>query len=115
MNTPQFNKVNRSQYGNGCDIKHEIIEYRGNKCFIPTKGSCFIKCVNFLTGEDYKQHYLEYIRIEKRRSNNMTKARIQPFCRAKNNILEFYDGERVFPRTVTDRIMLCFYKKFTFA
>ena len=37
INTPQFNKVNRSQYGNGCDFKHEIIKYRGNNCFIPTK------------------------------------------------------------------------------
>ena len=26
LNTPQFNKVNRSQYGNGCDFKQEIIE-----------------------------------------------------------------------------------------
>ena len=28
LNTPQFNKVNRSQHGNGCDFEHEIIEYR---------------------------------------------------------------------------------------
>ena len=84
LNTPQFNKVNRSQYGNGCDFKHEIIEYRGNNCFIPTKGYCFVKCVNFLTGEDYKEKYLDFIRNEKRRSNIMTKARIQPFCRANS-------------------------------
>ena len=38
LNTPQFNKVNRSHYGNGCDFKHEIIEYQGDYCFIPTKG-----------------------------------------------------------------------------
>ena len=25
--TPHFNYVNRSQYANGCDFKHEIIEY----------------------------------------------------------------------------------------
>ena len=43
IDTPQFKKVNRSHYGNGCDFKHEIIEYRGNNCFIPTKGYCFIK------------------------------------------------------------------------
>ena len=30
LSTPQFNKVNRSQYSNGCDFEHEIIEYRGN-------------------------------------------------------------------------------------
>ena len=33
----------------------------------------------------------------------MTKARVQPFCRANNIFLGYYDGTRVFPRTVTDR------------
>ena len=81
-NTPQFNKVNRNQYGTGCDFKHEYNEYRGNNCFIPIKGYCFVKCVNFLTGQDYKQQYPDFIRKEKTRSNIMTKARIQTFCRA---------------------------------
>ena len=65
IDTPQFNLVNRSQYGNGCDFKHEIIEYRGNICFIPTKGYCFVKCINFLTGLDYKEQYHDFIRNEK--------------------------------------------------
>ena len=64
---------------------------------------CFIKCINSLTGEDYKQQYLHFIRNEKRRSNIMTKARIQPFCRANNSSLGQFDGTRVFPRSVTDR------------
>ena len=42
INTPQFNKVNRSQYGNGCSFDKIIIENRGNNCFIPTKGYCFL-------------------------------------------------------------------------
>ena len=33
----------------------------------------------------------------------MTKARFQPFCRAKNFELGYFDGIRVFPRSVTDR------------
>ena len=103
IDTPQFNKVKRSEYGNGCDFKHEIIEYRGNNCFIPTKGYCFVKCINFLTGQDYKDKYLEFIRNEKRRSNIMTKARIQPFCRANNINLGYYNDDRVFPTTVTNR------------
>ena len=56
LDTPQFNKVNRSQCGNECDFKHEIIENRGNNCFIPTKGYCFFKGINFLTGQDYKNN-----------------------------------------------------------
>ena len=81
IDTPQFNLVNRSNYGNGCDFKHEIIEKRGNNCFIPTKRYCFVKCFKYLTGQDYKQRYLELIQNEKRRSKIMTMARIQPFCR----------------------------------
>ena len=103
INTPQFIKVNRSQYGNARDFRHEVIECQGNNCFIPTKGYCFVKCVNFLTGGDYRQQNLEYIRNEKRGSNIMTKARIQPFCRANNINLVCFDGTKVFPRSVTDR------------
>ena len=44
IKTPQLNLVNRSQYGNGCDFKREIIEYRCNDCFVPTKSYCFFKC-----------------------------------------------------------------------
>ena len=33
----------------------------------------------------------------------MTKARIQPFCRANNINLGYYNDDRVFPRTVTNR------------
>ena len=103
LNTPQFNKVNRSQYGNGCSFDKIIVEYRGNNCYIPTKGYCFVKCINFITGQDYKEQYLDFIRNEKRRSNIMTKARIQPFCRANNINLGYYNNDRVFPRSVTNR------------
>ena len=102
LDTPQFKKVNRCQYGNGCDFKHEFIEYRGN-CFIPIKGYCFVKYINSLTGEVYKEQYLDFIRSEQRRPNIMTKARIQPFCRAININLAYYNGERVFHRSVTKR------------
>ena len=103
IDTPQFNKVNRSQYGNGCDFKHEIIEYCGYNCYIPTKGYCFVKCINFLTGQDYKNQYLEFIRNETRRSNIMTMARIQPCLKKLGIDLGYYNGERVFPRTVVNR------------
>ena len=45
---------------------------------------------------------LDFIRNEQKRSNIMTKAGIQPFCRTNNN-LGYFDGTRVFPRSVTDR------------
>ena len=110
IDTPQFNLVNRSQFGNGCDFKHGTIEYRGNICFIPTKRYCFVKYVNFLTGEDYEEQCFAFIRNEKRRSNFMTKASIQPFSRANNSNLGYYDGERVFPRSVKEKnFALCLF------
>ena len=101
--TPQFNLVNRSQYRNGCDFKHEMIEYRCNICFIPTKVYCFVLCNIYLTGEDYKQQYLDFSRNEKRQSNNMTIARSQPFSPANNSIIGYFDRVRLFTRIVTER------------
>ena len=103
IKTPKFNKVNRSQYGNGCDFRHETIEYQGNNCFISTKGYWFVKGINFINGQDYKQQYLHFLRSEQRRSNIMTKARIQPSCRASNINLGYSDGDGVYPRSVTNR------------
>ena len=40
----------------------KIIEFGGNNCNIPTKGYYFIKCINHLTGQDYKKQYLYFIR-----------------------------------------------------
>ena len=43
--TPQFNEVKRSQYGNRWDLKQEIIEYRGNICFIPKKDIVLLSAI----------------------------------------------------------------------
>ena len=103
IDTPIFNKVKRSQYGNGSSFDKIILEYRGNNCFIPTKGYCFIKCINFLTCQDYKKQYLDFIQNEKRRSNIMTMARIQPCLKKLGNDLGYYNGERIYPGTIRNR------------
>ena len=43
------------------------------------------------------------MRNEKRRCNNMTMARIQPCLRKIGVDLGYYNGDRVYPRTVTNR------------
>ena len=103
INTPLFNLVNRSQYRNGCDFKHKIIDYQGNSCFIPRKGYSFIKCINILTGGDYKQQYLDFIRNEKRISKIMVSARIQPCLRKLGVNLGYYNGKEICPTTITNR------------
>ena len=35
LNTPEFKKVNRYQYGRGTDFKQDIVENIGNNCYIP--------------------------------------------------------------------------------
>ena len=63
----------------------------------------FVKCINFITGKDYKLQFLYFIRNEKGRSNILTKVRNQPFYRENNIILGYYAWIGVFPRSVTDR------------
>ena len=92
LNTPQFKRINRSQYGRGTDFKQDIVEYIGNNCYIPTSGNCFIKCINYFTKKDYTQEFLNFIRTEQRRSNVMTFARIQPFSRKYIINIGCYDG-----------------------
>ena len=103
LNSPEFKKVNRSKYGRGTDFKQDIVEYIGNNCYIPTSGICFIKCINYFTKKDYAQEFLTFIRTEQRRSNVMTSARVQPFCRKHNINIGCYDGFRVCPRNITQR------------
>ena len=71
LSTTEFNKVNRSQYGRSTAFKQDIVEYIGNNCYIPTSANCFIKCINRLTGKDYMNEFLTFIRTEQRRSNVM--------------------------------------------
>ena len=42
---------------------------------------CFIKSINYFTKKAYTKQFLTFIRTEQRRSNVMTSARIQPFCK----------------------------------
>ena len=103
LNTPEFKKVNRSQFGRGTDFKQDIVEYIGNNCFIPTSGNCFIKYIIYFTKKDYTEEFLTSIRTEQRRSSVMTSARVQPFCRKHNISIGCYDGFRVCPRNITPR------------
>ena len=103
LNTPEFKKVIRSQYGRGTDFKQDIVEYIGNNCYIPTSGNCFMKCINCFTKKDYTEEFLTFIRTEQRRSSVMTSARVQRFCRKLNINIGCYDGFRECPRNITQK------------
>ena len=103
LNTHQFNVVKRSAYGRGTNYKQEVVEYHGQNCYIPTSGMCFIKYKNYFTKKDYTEEFLTFIRSEQRRSNVMTSARIQPFCKKYNINIGCFDGTRTNPRNLTQR------------
>ena len=94
LNTPQFNIVNRSRYGNGCNFQQHILEYQAKNCYIPSDGYSFLNCFNSLTGKDCKEHQLDFIRIEQRRSNIMTMAHIQQCLRKLHNNLGYYNEKK---------------------
>ena len=87
----------------------KTIEYCGKNCYIQSNGYCFIKCNIFLTGEDYKQKYLEFIRNEDRRSNILTKARIQPCLGKLGVILRRYNGNKCGLELLLNEIKHCFH------
>ena len=57
LNTPEFKKINRSQYGRGTDFEQDIVEYIGNNCNFPTSGNCFIKCFKYFSNKDHTQEF----------------------------------------------------------
>ena len=66
MNTPQFHKVNRSEYGKVTDFQQDIVEFLGKNCYIPTSGHCFQKCDIYSTGKDYTEEFSTFIRTEQK-------------------------------------------------
>ena len=102
-NTPHFNIVRRCAYGKGTNYMQEILEYHGQNCYIPTSGMCFINCINYFIKKDYTEEFLSFIRSEQRKSNVMTSARIQLFCRKYNINIGCFDGTTINPRNLTQR------------
>ena len=101
LDTPEINVVKRSVYAKGTNYMQEIVEYRGQNCYIPTSGMCFIKCNSYRTKKDYTVEFSTFIRTEKRKSNFMASARIQPFCRNYNINIGCFVGTRINPRNIT--------------
>ena len=93
LDKPEFKTVKRSEYGKGINFLYDILEYSGKNCYIPTGQNCFIKCINYITGKDYINEYLEFIRSGDRRKNVMTLARIQPFVKQFNIDIGYFNGK----------------------
>ena len=64
-----------------------------------------------MTGDDYKEQYLHFIRNEQRRSNIMTMACIQPCLR---KILVIIMVKKYGQETLLEEIKQCFHKIISF-
>ena len=103
LNTPQFNVARRSAYGKSTDFMQEIVDYRGQNCYIPTSGMCFIKCTKCFTKKNNTELFLAFIPSKQRRYNVMKSARIERFCIKYNINIGCFDATRNNPRNVTQR------------
>ena len=111
--TKTFNKIQRSDYGTGCDVFKKIVEYRGNLCYIPEENECLRKCLEFIYKKDFSQQYREFIKESQRNKNIMTSAKIQPFCKKQSINLGVYNAkhQEILPRSVTERRICLFIHK----
>ena len=57
LNTPELNRVSRSQNRRSIASKQVFVEYVGNICYIPTSDNCFLKGKKDLTGNDYTEDF----------------------------------------------------------
>ena len=65
LNTLQFKVVKRSAYAKGANYMKEIVEFKGQNCYISTSGLCFIKCIKNFTIKDYTEETRDSMRSEK--------------------------------------------------
>ena len=108
LNTPETEKINRSEFGEGTDFEQDVGEDIAEMCYIPTSGFCFIKRIEFLTSIDFEQLFLYFIRDKIRRINVLKKARFQPFCIAHSISIRYFNGKKVYLRSVTEKSKACY-------
>ena len=82
--TTVFNQIKRSKDGKVCDAFNNILEYKGQLCYIPTGNAFFKKSLEYIYKRDFSNEYKEFMLDSDRRKNIMTSTKIQPFCRIYN-------------------------------
>ena len=77
------------------NIKEFIVLYQ-------QKVNVLSKVLILLTGEECQNQNLEFNKNEKRRSNIMTMARIQPSLKKLDNFFGYYNGTEIWPQNITE-------------
>ena len=108
--TKTFNRIQRSNYGTGCDSFKKIVEYREDLCYIPNENECFRKRLEFLYKKDFSQQYRDFIKESQRNKIKMTSTKLQPFCKKHNFNLGVYDpNQKRFLPLSEKESLACFY------
>ena len=100
-----FKRVNRSDHGRGATEFNDILEYEGERCYIPSGNGCFLKCIYYIFDKDFSTEYFEFIKSYKRRPNVMARCRIPEFCKRCKIDIGIYDlnSKRILPWTVKQK------------
>ena len=84
-------------------LNKAFLNIKGNTCYIPTSGRCFLNCIKFSTGNDYKENFLTFGRDVKRRNNVMTSGRFHPFGKLYSIIIGCFDGSGINRKNLTEK------------
>ena len=100
-----FKEVKRSDYGKWANEFLDIVEYNGNRCYIPNGNGCFLKCINFIYNKDYTNEYYTFLKSFKRQTDVMLRSRIPIFCKRYNIAIGFWckNKKRIMPQRCTER------------
>ena len=85
-----LNQIKRSIYGKVCDASNNILEHKGQLCYIPNGNTYFRKCLEYIYERSFSNEYKEFLIDSHRCKNIMTSAKIQPFSRKYNINLGVY-------------------------
>jgi len=96
---------NRSQVGQG-DAYHEIEQYDDEHIYIPTSGSCFLKCVLYLSKQEdrekIEEKYKKYAVQNRLKSDKFPKSSISAFCTKIDMKIGIYDPNKCMVRNCKD-------------
>ena len=106
----KFKPITRSEHGRGANEFNNILEYKGNNCYIPSGNGCFLKCINYIFNKDFNKEYFEFIKSYKRRTNVMSQCRIPEFCKRYKLDIGIYNlnSRRILPQNVKQK-NICVY------
>ena len=76
-----FKRVNMAEHGRGADEFNDILDYDGENSFITSGNGFSLKCILYTFKKHFPKDYVDFIKSYQRRTNVMTRCRIQQFCK----------------------------------